>query len=394
MKILHVVASMDRGGAEAATVEHVRCASHDIENWVCSLDGGGAALEQARRAGAGVLALSRGRQPFADRARAVYRLTALMKHERFAVVHGHDPSASIQATLAAVWAGVPVVVRSEHGIHYRGRNTGIPPQLDLVALRATRRILCTSEAVRRSHAVRAPWAGDRFVTVTAGVSAAIASRPRATFRAELGFLDRDRVVLAVAALTPRKALHVLVEAFHRITRRSSAARLVIAGDGPLRPDLERQVVDAGIADRVRFLGDRDDVPDLLEAADVFASTSAREGMSIALLESMRAGIPAVVSRVGGNPEAVVDGGTGWIVPAGDPGLTAEALLHLLEDRARARSFGAAARDRWARHFTADRMVRETEQIYRAELDAVRDAHARQAQPDAAGAWSDAPEGRP
>jgi len=119
--------------------------------------------------------------------------------------------------------------------------------------------------------------------------------------------------------------------------------------------------------RARFLGARLDAPDLMGAADVFVLSSEREGLSITLLEAMRAGCPCVATRIGGNTEAVDDGVTGRIVPASDAEALAAALAELLRDPARARAFGAAGRRRWAERFTAERMVRATEALYREEL---------------------------
>ena len=111
------------------------------------------------------------------------------------------------------------------------------------------------------------------------------------------------------------------------------------------------------------------------AADVFALSSIREGLSITLLESMRAGLPAIVTAIGGNGEAVEDGVTGRVVPAGDAAALAAALRALLDDPATRASFGQAARARWCARFTAERMVRETEALYRRVLESAAPAAA-------------------
>jgi len=118
---------------------------------------------------------------------------------------------------------------------------------------------------------------------------------------------------------------------------------------------------------VRFLGPRLDAADLLEACDVFALCSVREGLSITLLEAMRAGRAAVATRIGGNGEALEEGVTGLLVPPGDPPALAAAIGALLANPARRAAMGEAARARWAARFTAERMVRDTEAIYRSEL---------------------------
>jgi glycosyltransferase involved in cell wall biosynthesis len=175
------------------------------------------------------------------------------------------------------------------------------------------------------------------------------------------------VVLTVGSLTPQKDQATLLEAFARVARTRDEARLLIAGEGALRADLERRRDALGLGDRVRFLGDREDVADLLEACDLFVLSSVREGLSVTLLEAMRAGRAVVATDVGGNAEAVARDVTGRIVATRDPRALAGALESLLGDPARREAFGSAARARFAERFTAERMVRETEALYREAL---------------------------
>ena len=386
MRVLHVVESMERGGRGDLVVEHVRLAGAGVEHLVVVLEEGGVALERAAVAGARTFGIAGGSR-FPRGLRAWRELVGLMRRERVTVVNAHDDRSGRLATLAAVWARVPVIVRTEYAVHYSGRTSEFESAIDSLVLRFTTRVLCVCEAVRLSHAVRAPGAADRFTTVRAGVPVPSGSRGRSAVRAELGLLESDSMVLAAGSLIPAQAHHVIIEAFHRLSRRSSGARLFVEGEGPRREALERQALDLGLAERVRFLGARDDLPALMEAADVFALTSVREGLSLPLLEAMRAGCPAVATRIGGTPEVIADGETGWLVPPNDPAATADALLHMLSDRPRARAFASKARDRWAAGFTAERMVSDTERCYRAEISAARDAGARRARAGTSG-WSD------
>ncbi len=386
MRVLHVVETMERGGKGAMIVEHVRLAGAGVEHLVVVLDAGGIALEQAATAGARTFAIA-GDRRFLAGLGAWRELVGLMRRERVTVVNAHDDRSARLATLAGVWARVPVIVRTEYAVHYPGRMSEFDAAMDALVLRFTTRVLCVCEAVRLSHAVRMPGAADRFTTVRSGVPTRSGSRGRSVVRAEMGLLESDSMVLTAGRLIAAQSQHVLIEAFGRLARRSSGARLFIEGEGPRREALERQVQDLGLAERVRFLGARDDLPALMEAADVFALTSVREGLSIPLLEAMRAGCPAVATRIGGTPEAIADGETGWLVPPNDPAATADALLHMLSDRPKARAFASKARDRWASGFTAERMVTETERCYRAEISAAREAGARRARAGTSG-WSD------
>jgi glycosyltransferase involved in cell wall biosynthesis len=261
-----------------------------------------------------------------------------------------------------------VTVRTEHSFHYPGRHSALytwvlEPPLTAVA----NRVVCVSETVHQSHAHRIPWMASRFVTIPNGISAAPAVRPREVVRADLGLGQDDRVALTAGGLTRPKAQHVLVQAFAQVVAKLPSARLLLAGEGPMRPTLEQLIREHGLGGNVRLLGSREDVPELLEAVDVFVLSSVREGLSMTLLEAMRAGRASVATGVGGNSEAIAVGETGLLVPPQDPQALAGALTTLLADREKARAWGVAARERWSRLFTAERMTRDTERIYWNEL---------------------------
>jgi glycosyltransferase involved in cell wall biosynthesis len=361
---MHVINAMNLGGAEMVVLEHVRHAGPDVESHVCAVNDGGWALKEAERLGARTFVL--GKQ--GGRIHAVRRLSRAMEAAGIQVANGHNPSGGFYATLAGRWARVPLVIRTEHSIHHPGRHASAYTAIVEPALTAmTDRVICVCEAVRKSQAERLGWASSRFTVVPNGISAVPIELDREAARTRLGWSGDDRVALTVASLTPAKAQVVLIEAFAEVARSIPTARLMIAGDGPLRPDLERQIRELSLGDRIALLGVRNDVPILLAAADAFVLSSNREGLSMSLLEAMRAGKPAAVTDVGGNGESVAQGVTGLVVPPANAAALAEALVTLLSDPVKAAQWGAAARRRWEQTYTADHMARSTEQLYRSEL---------------------------
>ena len=362
LRVMHVIEAMHQGGAETLVVEHVRLAAPDVESWVVALNRGGPALDAARSAGAHVTLL--GKRGARD---GIARLTALAKDARIDVIHGHNTTGGLYGALAGRLAGVRAVIRTEHSIHYPGRHSAVYPLLEAFSTLLSRRVVCVCEAVRLSHVRRLPWAAERFVTVANGISPAPHITPRESVRAALGLAAQVPVALTVGSLTSQKAQSVLIDAWALVVRERPEARLLIAGEGALRGDLERQIAALGLSGAVTLLGARLDAADLMGAADVFVLSSVREGLSITLLEAMRAGRPAVATRVGGNAEAIADGETGLLVPMRDPAALAQALLALLRDPGRARAMGEAGRARWAERFTAERMVRSLERLYREAL---------------------------
>lgn len=364
MRVLHVVEAMHQGGAESLVVEHVRLAAADVTSTVVALNRGGPALEAAAAAGAEALVLAKG----GARLSGLLRLARLMKARRIDVVNGHNPSGALYGTLAARLAGVPVALRTEHSIHYPGRGSRLYGPVEGLLTRLADRVICVCEAARASHAGRFASLADRFVTVPNGIAATAAPvRPRVETRAALGLAPDQPVALTVGSLTPQKSQDVLLRAMAAARARAPGAVLLVAGEGRLREPLLALHAALGLGESVRFLGARTDVPDLMEACDVFVLSSSREGLSVTLLEAMRAARPAIATAVGGNAEAVADGATGRIVPVGDVEAMAGALAELLGDGARRAAFGAAGRERWRERFTAERMVGATEALYREAL---------------------------
>ena len=296
------------------------------------------------------------------------RLAAALRDARIHVVNGHNPNGAFYALAGARLAGVPVVVRTEHSFHFAGRGSALyAPLIEGPATALSDRVICVSDAVRASHVSRLPGLASRFVTIVNGIPDVGAVRARAEVRAEIGVAPDAPMALTAGSMTPQKAQHVMVEAFARMSARVPGARLVIAGDGALRADLERRIAELGIGEGVTLLGARNDVPDLLGAADLFVLSSVREGLPMSLLEAMRASLPSVVTSIGGTPEVVREGEHAHLVPAGDVDAMAEALRDLLTDLPRARQWGAAARARWLAHFTGESMVLATEREYREAL---------------------------
>jgi len=361
---MHVVEAMHQGGAESLVVEHVRLAGPGTHSTVVALNRGGPSLEAARAAGAEAILLGKGEARFAG----LQKLAALMRGRRIDVVNGHNPTGAMYATLAARMAGVPVVVRTEHSIHYPGRGFRFYAPIEALITVLSDRVICVCEAARESHASRLGFAKDRFVTILNGIAEPAAPpRGRDATREALGAPANARIVLNVGSLTRQKSQDTLLRAFARMASRVPEAVLWIAGEGVLEPRLRALHGELGLRDRAVFLGPRTDVPDLMDACDLFALSSSREGLSVTLLEAMRARRACLATQVGGNPEAVADGVTGRIVPVDDVARMAAAFEDLLHDPARLAAFGEAGHARWRELFTAERMVRQTEALYREAL---------------------------
>jgi L-malate glycosyltransferase len=190
----------------------------------------------------------------------------------------------------------------------------------------------------------------------------------AALRSELGIPAEAPLVTVVSRLTRLKGIENFLEATAALKPRYPDARYLIVGetapyDRPYLTELTDLAASLGVAERVIFTGLRSDVPAVLGCADVAVMPSLNEALSNVLLESMAAGAPVVATRVGGTPEALIDGETGLLVPPGDSGAIATAVARLLDDRELATRLGRAARNLIATKFSVEQMVRSTEDLY-------------------------------
>jgi len=284
--------------------------------------------------GEGVLVEAEGEAP-------VRELVGILRRLRPRIAHVMDVWP--QAVLAARLARVPRVLVTHH--------TPELPRRDNLAGRVWQRLgwLARPEVIYTSEADRARDGRRPSHVVALGIDLERFDGARPALRS-----DRP-LVGNVARLAPQKDHRTLIEAARLVPE----AEFVVAGDGELREELERQAAGSN----VRFLGTRDDVPELLASLDVFAFPSLFEGLCLAVIEAQAAGVPVVATPVGGIRETVVDGETGLVVPTGDPPALAAAIRRLLEDRPAAEAMAVEARGRVRERFSVERMIEETLRLY-------------------------------
>jgi glycosyltransferase involved in cell wall biosynthesis len=299
--------------------------------------------------------------------RVVWRLARLLKSQRVDVAHSYLFHPNVLTPIAARLARVPAVVASKRSLDRYP--SAIPRYACKLGNALAHRITVNAAAVGRFVLAEEGCRPDKMVLIPNGVSeeALRVSGDGRQERRELGLPADGPVVGAISRLAWKKGVRYLLDAVPLLLESLPDARVVIVGDGPLRQDLEAQARSLGIEERVTFLGSRRDVLSVLPAFDVFALPSVIEGMSNALLEAMAAGRPIVATDVGGNSEVVVDGETGLLVPAADPGQMAGAILKLLQAPEMAQEMGAAGRRRVTLQYRVEVMARRIEELYESLL---------------------------
>ena len=356
LRVLHVLSVLGQGGMESGVMKLVTgCDPGRVVNDVCSLEPAWAfqnlfsdrsRLHELSRQGAFDL-------------RLVRQLAAVIRGRQIDVVHTHAWGTLVEGWLAARLAGVRNVVHGEHGtMETRPVNIAVQRR---VWRRATRLLAVSNElADRMSRVVGIDR--KQIQVIPNGVDLPPAFS-RDEMRAQLG-IDHDTLVaLAVGRLVPVKNYRLLLAAARGLADTGRRWRFLIAGNGPLRDELESEISRLGLNNNVTLLGLRHDVPALMQAADAFVLTSSSEGMSNTILEAMAAGRPVVATRVGGNPELVQEGITGMLVNPHGAGELCEALRALAANPARVRRMGNAGRQRVEREFSRERMIANYTQMY-------------------------------
>lgn len=293
------------------------------------------------------------------------RFALRLRRERIDVVHSHEFAMNVYCGAAARLAAIPSIA-TLHGRHW-----ATEARRRALAYRALHRfgmrIVAVSHDLARFLTEGLGLSDGAIDVVYNGIdlpqppSVAERARLRAEVRAELALASGTELALAVGNLYPVKDHATLLQA---AALRSGLA-VAIAGRGGEEQRLRALAGALGVADRVRLLGLRDDVARLLAAADVFVQPSRSEGLPLAVLEAMAAGLPVVASRVGGIHEAVVDGETGLLVGPGEPDVLAAAIARVLDTPGWREALGHEGRVRVEQEFSVARMA----QRYRALYDA-------------------------
>jgi len=244
--------------------------------------------------------------------------------------------------------------------------------LNRVLSRSSARIIAVSEAIRDDLVAHDRIEPSKIAVIHNGIDVrrVETSLTREQARAALGIKDEELAIGCVGRLEEQKGHRFLLEACAKLKNDPGLIhrlRVLMVGDGRLRGDLESQASALGLASSVSFLGTRQDVPEILRALDIYAMPSLWEGLSIAMLEAMAAGLPVVISDVSGVAQALGENEYGLRVPPGDDAALAHAIRSLAREPARRRTLGMSARERVKTEFSIEAMMSQLGSVYDAAL---------------------------
>jgi len=360
--VFHLIKGLGRGGAEVMLMESLRVADRRRFEFACGY------FLPWKNALAADLS-TEGTEPrcfgAANALQMLARTPAVARALRdfgADIVHCHLPLAGVVGRIAGKIAGIPIIY-TEHNVMERYHPA--TRRINLLTWKMQKEVVAVSEGVAASVRLHA---GDSVpVTVVPnGVSLEAFRRdPEAgpSVRSRLGIPETAPVVGSVAVFRTQKRLDEWLKAAVLFRERFRNARFLLVGDGPLRGELEGEAKRLGIEEAVHFAGLQQDVRPWLSAMDAYMMSSSFEGLPVALLEAMAMEIPAVATAVGGVPEAVTDGVTGYLVEPGHPEELASRLEMLFSDKGLRGLMGSAGRKKVSESFSIKGMGRAIEELY-------------------------------
>lgn len=298
---------------------------------------------------------------------AVRELARILRERQVQILHSHHVRAGMAASPIGRWCRVPLIVETAH-VRERWRKGWFKGSylIDRLADHFIDQYVAVSHAVARYVIEEKRLPGKKVTVIHNGcdLQRFLPGRvPSLALRRSMCFGETDPVIVVLARLEPQKGHHVLLEAMPAVRSAFPNIRLVCAGEGELRSQLEMQVQAFGLEEAVRFVGFQSNTEDWLALAELTVLPSFYEGLPVVAVESLAAGKPMVATAVDGTPEIVLDGETGLTVPAGDPQRLADAICHLLRHPEMREQMGRAGREWVVRGFSREQQVQKTEELY-------------------------------
>lgn len=363
-RIAYVTHNLNPGGTERLVMDMSRALSDAYDVDVVCLDEPGAWAAELRDSGISVFCVWR--SPGLDLS-LIRRLAALFRQRGIHVIHAHQCTPWFYCALSRLFNRGPRLLLEEHGRFYPERDDAKKRFVNRsIIRRLTHKIVAVSDDVRRrlirfegipkSDPIDVIYNGTRWDKDISDVR-------RGELRTQMGFAEADFVVGTIGRFDEIKNLPMLVEGIRRARQESTRIKGLLVGHGPMFEQVRELASSQGLEDEIIFPGYRDDAKELVQCLDLFVLSSFSEGTSMALLEAMAGGSPVAVTNVGGNPEIVESGRTGWVFASDCPDELSAIICEAISDPEKTSRFASAGRARYREEFTFDRMITKYRSIY-------------------------------
>ena len=363
IKVTQIIHSLNPGGLENGIINLVNnMDDFKFENTICCLTQGG---DFEKRLNKNIKVSKMFKKPGNDY-QLYIKLIKYLKEIKPTIVHTRN-WAGMDGIIAAKMARVPIIIHGEHGFEITdltGQNKKRKFIRKLVLSTMVDKIVTVSKNLKNRLINEIKIKPEKIIHIPNGVDTNKFNIYKKEFtRKKFGFKKEDFIIGIVARLDPIKNHKTLISAFKEIVTIHPNTNLIIVGDGPLRNKLENQTYQLGIKNKIIFMGERSDVPEILRTFDVFVLPSLNEGMSNTILEAMATGIPVIALNVGGNPELVINRETGFLFPTNDvESLVQKIKTYILHPELK-QKHGYNARKRAEEKFSLDQMVQRYEELY-------------------------------
>lgn len=297
----------------------------------------------------------------------VHTLVKYLHQSKTTILHAHSSKGALVGRIAAAIARTPIVVFTAHNsIFYEEWpewKKRLFATVEKFLARFTDKIITVSDALKQEVLEREGLSAKLLTTIYNGIEIEkfVPETDIKLTRRSLNIPELGPVIGTIARLAPQKGVSYFLKAASLL--KEYQVNFLVVGDGPLREELEKEVNELGLKNRVIFAGQRENIPEILAMLDIFALSSVTEGLPLTILEAMAAGKPVVATRVGGIPEAILEGKTGLVVAPKDPEALAVALASLLGERDRISRMGANGLKLVREKFTVESMVQRTIELY-------------------------------
>ncbi len=360
-----ILPSLEMGGVERTLISLLpRLQEEGIEVKVCCLYRRGVLAEEMEKVGIPVITLGMRARMDVDLKYllGILRLAYLLKKERVDIVHTHLYRANTPGRMAAILAKVPVIIANEHNID--SWKTPSQMRMDRFLSQFTDKIIAVSNEVKEFYVNEVGIPENKLEVIYNGVDLKRFEKDfdKKKKKKELGLPLSLPLVGTIGRLQPQKDHKTFLKASSLILKKFPKVHFLIVGGGSLRRELEDFTKNLEIEKNVHFLGERKDIEEILPLMDIFVLTSKREGFPITVLEAMACGVPVVATSVGGTPEIIEDGKTGFLIPPENPHLLSEAIINLLKNEELGKEMGKYGKER-VKLFSIEKMVKRTEFLY-------------------------------
>ena len=361
IRLMYIVFSVDTGGLEKLLIEMIKRLDRSVfEISVLCLTEKGDLADALKNLNIPVFYMNKkdGLKPY-----IIFKISKLLKDEKIDIVHTHDSSANFYGGLGAKLAGVNRIINTEHGgIYFESRRKRA---FNKYLSRINEKQICVSDSIKNNlQKMGLPL--KKLITIHNGVDA---ERFHVNFdaknkRASLGINESDYVISTIGRLAKEKNQRFLIVAAPRILKRAPNAIFLIIGDGPEKEQISKEVARLGLEDKVLFLNNREDIPELLKITDCLVSCSDSESFGLAIVEAMLSKVPVIATDVGGVGEIVKNGETGILIEPNHDDALASAIQRFQEDNVYRKNIIEKAYLYAKKRFGLDRMVETYENVYR------------------------------